>query len=546
MTRVLLVYRDAALGARLAAACRAGDRVVHLVSSGEQAIDHFIQHPFELVVIDYHLQGRDGAATAEAIRSMPGGAGASILLTASGVDGQHAEAIHQLGSMVGAVRAMVGTPEPPELSALVQEILAGQAPFVPPTESTSLLVSSTAPCPSEPSAPTSGMVGSFRRVTFARVLARMADDKANGRLSCRHPRDARRTVDGSEPYKELYFQRGMPVFARSNFADERLGAVLVEARMLGPTTLSEARAWAERHGRSEASALISLGAIEAEELHEGRTEQLTRQVLELFLWRDGSFRFEPDVPSPRPGPRPPLLVLDILRRGLSIGSGPMESMQSLGARFDEYPLPRGSLLAQLCELDVGDPMRRLAERIDGQRTLRELVAETLDPGPLGPALFALDLLHGFRWSAAPIPRGTRSVPPPPPPRDDLDHRLSQRLSAERHYRRAQHAAARGRFDTAVEALLRAVELCPSDGLYVAELAWAEHRAAPDHAVQLERSLAMSEQACVDSPHLARVHLLRGHLLERARRLDEARSAFDLALQLAPQDEDIRRAASGGS
>ena len=82
MSRVLLVFSNPEVGARLAAALAEAGHEVRAVTSGERAMDRFIQEPSDVVVVDYDLEGRDGITTAEAIRWMPGGRRARVVLTA--------------------------------------------------------------------------------------------------------------------------------------------------------------------------------------------------------------------------------------------------------------------------------------------------------------------------------------------------------------------------------------------------------------------------------------------------------------------------------
>lgn len=109
MSRVLLVYSDPEVGARLAAALTDAGHDVRAVTSGERAMDRFIQEPSDVIVVDYDLEGRDGITTAEAIRWMPGGRRARVVLTASAEpdDGPLAA----LGESVDAFATLVGATE---------------------------------------------------------------------------------------------------------------------------------------------------------------------------------------------------------------------------------------------------------------------------------------------------------------------------------------------------------------------------------------------------------------------------------------------------
>ncbi|HJL15052.1 MAG TPA: DUF4388 domain-containing protein [Sandaracinaceae bacterium LLY-WYZ-13_1] len=122
MSRVLLVHADPAHGARVAAELTGAGLTTRVVTSGERAMDRFVQEPADVLVIDYHLEGRDGVSTAEAVRWMPGGRRARVILTAEEEpeDGPLAE----LGRDVDAFATLVGTPDLPRLKAHVARAAA--------------------------------------------------------------------------------------------------------------------------------------------------------------------------------------------------------------------------------------------------------------------------------------------------------------------------------------------------------------------------------------------------------------------------------------
>ena len=122
MSHVLLVFGDPAVGARLAAVLAEAGFGTRAVTSGERAMDRFIQEPSDVVVVDFDLEGRDGITTTEAIRWMPGGRRARFVLTAheEPEDGPLAK----LGAAVDAFAALVGPLDPQRLLEVVQRAAA--------------------------------------------------------------------------------------------------------------------------------------------------------------------------------------------------------------------------------------------------------------------------------------------------------------------------------------------------------------------------------------------------------------------------------------
>lgn len=122
MSRVLIVFADPVVGARLASLMTDAGLDTRAVTSGERAMDSFIQEPADVVLIDFELEGRDGVTTAEAIRWMPGGRHARMILTAQKDPGD--DPLSVLGAAVDAFAAIVGPLDHDRLCAMVQRAAA--------------------------------------------------------------------------------------------------------------------------------------------------------------------------------------------------------------------------------------------------------------------------------------------------------------------------------------------------------------------------------------------------------------------------------------
>jgi CheY-like chemotaxis protein len=128
--------------------------------------------------------------------------------------------------------------------------------------------------------------------------------------------------------------------------------------------------------------------------------------------------------------------------------------------------------------------------------------------------------------------------PNPDTLNDLDGRVARLYQAERLFRRGRRALERGRTDDAVTALGQAVDLCPEEGEFVAELAFAKFRAATDDGAAAE-ALGEIERACALAPKTDRVHVLLGVALRERGELDRARDAFTRALTANPASKEAR-------
>lgn len=466
MSNVLLVYADGAAGARVASAISRAGHEVRVATSGERGMDRFIQEPADVVVIDYDLEGRDGLSTAEAIRWMPGGRRARVVLTAEHEpDGAPLE---ELGRGVDAFATLVGPPDPAAVVSLVaraaavrpeeaetrvleveQALLAAErarVEAVEPRPSEATVVAGVERTPAtdevtldepdrswewrdtdgrlegrevramaEASQSTeSDLVGSFEAMPFARVLHRLALKRATGALICVHPPDGRATTEGAEPTKIVYVRAGVPVHVRSNLLGECLGQVLARQRKIGPATLRESLSAVQRGEGRQGEVLVQMGALGPLDLSEALAEQLRVKLFELFAWRRGTFRFAGDRPPP-----PELIDLglglaEIAVLGVREGMSPARVLEKLAPQRARYVVPRPRELVRFVKLHVPGPLAEVIRAADGSRTLRDVLEASGDPASAAQLLYAMECLDAVRFEDAPL-RTRASRPPPPAP-----------------------------------------------------------------------------------------------------------------------------------
>jgi hypothetical protein len=149
------------------------------------------------------------------------------------------------------------------------------------------------------------------------------------------------------------------------------------------------------------------------------------------------------------------------------------------------------------------------------------------------------------------PSEPRPAPPPPGPPSaperpkELDQKVDRLFEAERHFRRGSRALERLRYDEALSAFVRAHELVPTEGEFLAYVGWSRfsHALSQGSTDAAEQELALTElaQAADLSPDLYVTHLLYARVLSRLRRDGEARRAFERVLSLEPENAEARAA-----
>ncbi|MEM9071439.1 MAG: DUF4388 domain-containing protein [Myxococcota bacterium] len=139
-------------------------------------------------------------------------------------------------------------------------------------------------------------------------------------------------------------------------------------------------------------------------------------------------------------------------------------------------------------------------------------------------------------SAEPAAEPPHSEPAAEPPDSaELDQRVDRMLEAERHFRRGIRASQRERWEKALSAFARAVELVPDEGEFLVHQGFAlfQLAAADEREVALERI----RRGCRLVPKLAQAHLLHARALRTSGEDALARNAYELALQADPDCED---------
>jgi len=178
--------------------------------------------------------------------------------------------------------------------------------------------------------PAPALEGDLRVFLPAEVLQLLSLAQANGRLELR--RESERA--------DVYFERGRPVFARTDGQTVRAGQVLVHRGWLSPEALELALAMQQDHpGRRLGEMLLANGVITPEQLQEAVRDVLRRIMYGLLLWRDGSFRF---FPGERPAAEDIQLDLDLDRLILEGLKDADHRRAAASGEAREGPKPRGA------------------------------------------------------------------------------------------------------------------------------------------------------------------------------------------------------------
>ena len=232
----------------------------------------------------------------------------------------------------------------------------------PPIPSLAGPLPSAAPAPRSPAAPRAappGRQGDLARTSMPRLLVALHQAQANGAL----------TLTRGAVKKILLLEKGAPVYAASNVAAERFGAICIRRGLVAAEALEALKAASP--GVRAGELLVQAGLLSAN----GRTDLVKAQVRAIvwstFEWSDGRYDFQlARVPS------------GLLQLGLSMADLLLEGM----VRASTLPrlvidLPAGLHLApaidpafELYALGLRPGEAHLLTLCDGTKSVLDLVA----------------------------------------------------------------------------------------------------------------------------------------------------------------------------
>ncbi len=123
--------------------------------------------------------------------------------------------------------------------------------------------------------------GSFDKLSFARMLARLHRVKSTGKLQ----------LTSGDRDKSIFFEQGEIILVDSNVEDELLGNFLINRHIITPTQLSDGLARLSDWGGRLGDALVATGAIPAHDIFRLLAEQMAEKLLEIFTWSHGEYAF---------------------------------------------------------------------------------------------------------------------------------------------------------------------------------------------------------------------------------------------------------------
>lgn len=392
--RLLVVSEDAALAGLVAGAAVRLGAAAEAVGSGRAALEALARGGARAAVLDLPVADVGAGELLAAF----GRAGVPALVVSGVYRGRQGEAAlrrlgarevfekpFDLGVLAAAVARRLGAHAPaPEAQEAPDEV-TGAVPLAPgegdPAPALAAAEPALDPPPAPaPPAPRVGFLTPLPDTRHPRITAPEAAPAASGALSsARVPRilvalhvgqaTGALTLARGPVRRILVVERGAPVYAASNVAAERFGAVAVRRGVIGAERLDALRREAPPGARTS-DLLVAAGVLAPEQRVELLTGLVRAIAWSTFEWRDGTYAFQQGRP---PAGRVPLRLdpADVILDGIRRTATAERLAEELPGAAHLAPVPDPAF--ELYALRLRPAEARLLALADGTKDVDDLV-----------------------------------------------------------------------------------------------------------------------------------------------------------------------------
>jgi two-component system, OmpR family, response regulator len=179
------------------------------------------------------------------------------------------------------------------------------------------------------------------------------------------------TLQKGKVKKSIYFDAGKPCFAISNLVTDRFGPFLVRIGKITEQQLAVCRAAADQTGRRTGDVLAEMGLLKETEKLYYVAQQVKAIVYSVFGWEEGSWRLHFADRAARESITIDLQPAQLIMRGVKKLYKPERLYRLLSP--EDRPIPSPQPAFELHEIELERWEAELLPRVDGTRTLAELI-----------------------------------------------------------------------------------------------------------------------------------------------------------------------------
>jgi hypothetical protein len=263
--------------------------------------------------------------------------------------------------------------------------------------------------------------GSLRKVPFPRLIREVARRKLDGSLY----------LLSGQTKKVVFFDKGQPVFVRSNVLSECLGQILAQEGLITQEQCEQTLEAIRRTGKKQGELLVEMGILSEGNLRYGLEAQLRAKLFEIFSWEEGRYQFKNDAPELQFGITLKASAEGVILEAIQDQYTEERAGDVLEPLLSKYPVLLDDATSA-AELVLLPEERWFLKCLDGSRTLRE----ALDGGSLPTVPSPRSLLCGVMLAGliklvdTAQPRRERPAPPEVGPVGGTDDELRPPFEAQ--------------------------------------------------------------------------------------------------------------------
>lgn len=263
--------------------------------------------------------------------------------------------------------------------------------------------------------------GSLRKVPFPRLIREVARRKLDGSLY----------LLSGQTKKVVFFDKGQPVFVRSNVLSECLGQILAQEGLITQEQCEQTLEAIRRTGKKQGELLVEMGILSEGNLRYGLEAQLRAKLFEIFSWEEGRYQFKNDAPELQFGITLKASAEGVIVEAIQDQYTEERAGEALEPLLGKFPVLLDDATSD-AELVLLPEERWFLACLDGSRSLRELLDNGVPPTVPSPrSLLCGVMLAGLIKLVDSVqPRRERPAPPDVGPIGGTDDELKPPFEAQ--------------------------------------------------------------------------------------------------------------------
>ena len=175
--------------------------------------------------------------------------------------------------------------------------------------------------------------------------------------------------------KTIYIKSGDPIFARSNSADESIGAVLLRTGKINQDAYNNSVEAMNRTGKTLGAVLVELGYIKALELPSAVRQQIEEMIENAFKLVDGEFEFVEGALPTDEIVTLRLSLANLIYRGIK-GIDSSRSLSGVLPDPDSVLIPSSDPYQLFQDISLAGQDKEIFLMVDGKNTISDILKKS--------------------------------------------------------------------------------------------------------------------------------------------------------------------------